>query len=101
MLLTSIQFPFWLRGQNANQAFGTLPVSALPQDKDFNFALGVGLSHPEQDFELLLEPWEEGSTWTCGECRVPKGLAGRGGREGGGGPHTRSLGEGRKVTGIH
>lgn len=35
---------------------GTLPVPVPPQDEDFDLALGAGLSHPVQDFELLFEP---------------------------------------------
>lgn len=77
-LLTFTRLPSGLRGQNANQPFGTLAVPASPQDEDFNLALGVGLSHLEHNFELPFEPREKDSAWTCGEWKIPEGLRGAG-----------------------
>ena len=98
-LLTSIAFPSGLRRQDANQPFGTLPVPAPPHDEDLNLALGVGLSHLEQDLELPFEPRDEGSAWSCGEWKVPERLAwGRG--EGGMGQDSwRSGGQAKEVLG--
>lgn len=95
-LLTFTRLPSGLRGQNANQPFGTLTVPASPHDEDFNLALGAGLSHLEQDFELPFEPREKDSAWTCGEWKIPEGLEGRRGGGGGGRGQDLELGGDRQ-----
>lgn len=81
-LLTFARLPLRLHGQKVNQPFGTLAVPVSPHDEDFNLALGVALSHLEQDFELPFESRKEDSAWTCGEWKIPEGLGGWGWRNG-------------------
>ena len=73
-LLTSMLFLSGFFSQDVNHLFGTHSVPGAPGDTDFNLALRVWLSHLEQNFELPLERWEEGSAWTCVTWRVPEGL---------------------------